>query len=273
MRVEVAPGVELFVRELGAGRPVVLLAGFGFDHEVWDRQFRVLAASHRAIGIDLRGTGRSDKPLGGYDLPSLAGDVAAVLDVLALEDVTLVGWSFGGHVAFRVAVAHAARIGRLVLVGSNAVRASACDAFPFGVPAHALEAYLVQGEQTARIAARSRAVAGGFREPPSPETLAWLMHIQLRMPSWAAFACFKTYAHLDQIADIPAVKVPVLQVTGAHDQAAPIAGARWLSERLADARLVKLPDCAHTPMIEAPQALENALLAFLPAEPPAAVGD
>ena len=86
MRVEVERGVELHVQDLGAGRPVVLIAGFGLDHEVWDAQVRLLTgAGLRTICIDQRGHGSSDKPLGGYEVERLAEDAAAVLDTLDLE--------------------------------------------------------------------------------------------------------------------------------------------------------------------------------------------
>src|SRR5439155_23629488 len=128
--------------------------------------------------------------------------------------------------------------GRLAIAGSNGVRASAADGFPFGAPADALERALVSGEETARIAGRRRAVAGGFHRDPDPDVQDWLLRIQLRMPSWAAIACFRTYARADQRELIEAVRVPVLQLTGAHDAVAPVEGARWLAERLTDSTLV-----------------------------------
>jgi len=260
--VEVEPGISVDVCDVGSGPPVVLLAGFGFDHEVWDRQVRELSDDHRVVAVSLRGTGASTKPKAGYGMPRLAQDVVAVLERLDLRDVALVGWSFGGLVAFRIAAVAPQRVARLALVGSNGVRASATDGFPFGAPEDALCAALVHGESEDRLRARRRAVAGGFYAPPDPDVLDWLMRIQLRMPSWSAVACFDTYARAEQRELMSKVRMPVVQMVGEHDRVAPVTGARWLNERLSDATLVELPDCGHTPMIEAPEPFGARLSAF-----------
>ena len=130
--VEVEPGVRLHVQDVGEGPPVVLLAGFGLDHEVWDGTVCTLSERHRVLAVDLRGTGGSDKPAGGYDMARLALDVGTVLESLDLRDVTLVGHSFGGQIALALAGGDSDRLRRLVLVCSHGARASRSDDFPFG---------------------------------------------------------------------------------------------------------------------------------------------
>lgn len=263
--VEVEPGVRVFVQDLGEGRPVLLLPGFGLNHEVWDAQVRLLARSHRVLCVDLRGTGRSDKPLGGYGIERLALDVERVLDELDLRALTLVGWSFGGQVAFRVAASAADRVAQLALVGSNAVRASRSDEFPFGRPPEELEPALIGAEENGRIAARRATIASGFHRPPDEDTLAWLVGCSLQMPSWAAVACYRSMLTSDLLDDLPRMSVPVLQLIGANDPVHSAKGARWLNERLPDARIVELPDCGHFPMFEAREAFDAALVEFLSA--------
>src|ERR1700730_10956863 len=100
MNIEADSGVSLFVQDIGEGRPVVLLPGLFMSHTVWDAQVCELMAHARTVCIDLRGHGQSSKPASGYDIARHISDVAAVLDDLDLMDVVLVGWSFGGGVAF-----------------------------------------------------------------------------------------------------------------------------------------------------------------------------
>jgi non-heme chloroperoxidase len=261
--IEVEPGVTVHVRDVGRGRPVVLIAGFGLDHGVWDEQVRVLAAAHRVVCVDLRGTGGSAKPLGGYDLDRLAADVQIVLERLDLRDVTLVGWSFGGQVAFRLAAQHPERLAQLVLVGSSGVRASRSEAFPFGGSADALEEQLAGAERADRLQARRETMRSGFAAPPRPDVLEFLVSRSLLMPSWAAVACYATYLHADSVALVDAVALPVLVVRGAADPVHSGRGAAWLQERLADARIVALEGCGHYPMYEAPAAFTAALAAFV----------
>ena len=255
--------VRLHVQDLGAGPPVVLIAGFGLNSESWQGQFGPLtAAGHRVIALDVRGTGASPKPLDGYDIDTLVDDIVAVLDRLQLDRVTLVGWSFGGQISMRLAVREPSRVNAVVLVCSNGVRASRSAAYPFGRDAAETEAQLVHLERTKRVATRRRTIASAFAGEPDPDVVGWLLRLQLQMPSWAAIACYHTYLHTDQVADVAALKLPVLQIMGAGDPVSPAEGASWLQERLPDGRLVLL-DCGHYPMLEVPAAFDEALLSFL----------
>jgi non-heme chloroperoxidase len=264
--VEVDDGVSLYVQELDGGRTapdVVLVAGFGLHHQVWDREVRVLTEQgHRVLCVDQRGHGRSDKPLHGYEVDQLARDLETVLDRCEVTDATLVGWSFGGQVAFRVAASADKGVARLALVGSNGVRASRSADFPFGMPPEPLVESLTGGERADRIASRRRTIRSGFGAEPAPDVLDWLLRCSLEMPSWAAVACYHSMLETDLVADIPKVRVPVLQLIGADDPVHSAKGARWLNERLADAELVELPGCGHYPMIEAPEHFDRALAAF-----------
>ena len=263
MRVEVEPGVSIHVESYGAGRPVVLVAGFGLNSEAWQGQVHPLTqAGYRAVALDVRGTGQSSKPLTGYAMDRLAADIVAVLDALDLRDVTLVGWSFGAQMALRVAATAPERLAQVVFVGSNAVRASRSAEFPFGGDADDLEARLVRAEQTRRVETRRRTIASAFLAEPDPDVLGWLLRMQLRMPSWAAIECYSTYLQTDQVALLHALSMPVLQIMGTADPVSPIEGAAWLQPRLAAGRLVELT-CGHYPMLEVPAEFDAALLTFL----------
>lgn len=262
--VEVEPGVHVFVRDLGEGDPIVLVAGFGQTHEAWDRQVGTLAeAGRRVIAYDQRGHGRSDKPLRGYDVDRLAADLVAVLDAAEVDQADLVGWSFGGQVAFRVAATRSERVSRLVLVGSNAVRASRSEAFPFGLPPEQMIPNLIAVELENRFAARRAAIQAGFGTEPRPGVLEWMTTQSLMMPSWATIECYRSMLETDLVDDIDNVRLPVVQVIGEDDPVHSARGARWLVERLPDSRLVTLPDCGHYPMFEAAEAFDAALLAAL----------
>jgi pimeloyl-ACP methyl ester carboxylesterase len=261
--VEVEPGVRLYVAEYGAGHPVVLIAGFGLNSEAWQGQVEPLtAAGHRVLALDVRGTGLSTKPLQGYEMPRLVDDVLTVLDTLELDSAAIVGWSFGGQIGMATAATAPDRVSTLVMVGSNGVRASRSEAYPFGPDGKDLEGRLVHLERTKRIATRRRTIASAFAAEPDPDVLGWLLGLQLQMPSWSAIASYPTYLHTDQIGDLPALTMPVRQIMGAVDPVSPIEGAAWLQERLPDGGLVTL-DCGHYPMLEVPAAFNEALLQSL----------
>jgi len=261
--VEVEPGVRLFVTDVGAGRPIVLLAGFGLDHRIWQRQVQRLSQTYRVICIDQRGHGFSDKPKLDYDVATLADDLIEVLRQLDILDCTLVGWSFGGQVAFRTAALAPNRVSALALIGSNGVRASRTEEFPFGRTAEALEGPLIEAELTNRLLARRQTITSGFSKAPDPQVLEWLLELSLSMPSYAAVACYRSMLNSDLLDCVDRVVMPVLQLIGEQDPVHSARGSRWLNGRLADSLLVEIPDCGHYPMLEAPDDFDLALERFL----------
>jgi pimeloyl-ACP methyl ester carboxylesterase len=220
-------------------------------------------AGHRVVCIDLRGTGGSDKPAGGYGFDRLVEDVARACGALEIAKATFVGWSFGGQIAFRLAARRPELVARLVLLASTAVRASRSDAFPFRDPPEKLMAFLQGAERRDRLGARRKTIAGGFAaQPPDPDALEFLIRVQLEMPSWAAIPCYETYLTCDLLADIPRVTQPVLQIVGDSDPVTPLDAVQWLEDRLSNAQTTVLERCGHYPMFEAGPQLRAALVAF-----------
>lgn len=262
--VDVGDGVRIHLQEHGNGPTAVLISGFGLDHELWDRQVRVLTERGvRVLCVDQRGHGFSDKPLHGYGVDRLAADLITVLSQVGVDGATVVGHSFAGQVAFRAAARAPELVARLVLVGSNAVRASRGNGFPFGAPPERMLEAMLADEHDNRLAARYRTIASGFGNEPDARLVDWLVRSSLRMPSWAAVACYRSLLTTDLLADIPRVTQPVLQVIGAIDPVHSAKGARWLQQQLHDATLVEIPDCGHYPMLEAADAFDAALLKFV----------
>ncbi|MCB0895034.1 MAG: alpha/beta fold hydrolase [Nocardioides sp.] len=109
-------GIELSVQEAGSagGRPLVLLHALGESAADWDGVVPALMPGRRALAVDLRGHGASDRP-GNYSLELMRDDVLGLLDALRLASVDLVGHSLGGLVALLVAEAAPSRVDRLVL--------------------------------------------------------------------------------------------------------------------------------------------------------------
>ncbi len=114
-----ANGIRLHVAECGDGPLVVLLHGFPEYWYAWRHQLVGLAErGFRAVAVDLRGYGDSDKPPRGYDLWTLAGDVAGLVPALGEPRAALVGHGWGGVVGWTVAALHPRRVSALVAVGA-----------------------------------------------------------------------------------------------------------------------------------------------------------
>jgi pimeloyl-ACP methyl ester carboxylesterase len=101
------------------GTVVLLLHGFPEFWWAWREQLPTLAAhGHRAVAMDLRGYGGSDKPPRGYDPLTLADDVAGVTKALGARRVVLVGQGWGGYVAWTTAVRHRRLVAGLCAVAA-----------------------------------------------------------------------------------------------------------------------------------------------------------
>lgn len=99
---------------------VVLLHGFPDFCLSWRDVFPLLATDHRVIAPDMRGYAGTDKPADGYDLPTLAGDIVALIDATATPDspnpVHLVGHDWGAAVAWAVAIEAPDRLATLTAI-------------------------------------------------------------------------------------------------------------------------------------------------------------
>src|SRR4051794_30272254 len=108
-------GVKIWWEELGEGSPVLLLMGFGNSGQLWRPVAERLAAKHRVLIVDNRGTGQSDSPKGPYTVPEMAADAVAVLDAAGIDKAAVYGVSLGGAIAQEVAITHPGRVRSLVL--------------------------------------------------------------------------------------------------------------------------------------------------------------
>jgi pimeloyl-ACP methyl ester carboxylesterase len=106
----------IHVRHGGAGRPVVLLHGYGETGDMWAPLAADLARDRMVIVPDLRGLGLSSKPAGGFDKKTQALDVAGVLDELKIDRADLVTHDIGNMVGYAFAAQFPARVQRFVLI-------------------------------------------------------------------------------------------------------------------------------------------------------------
>jgi pimeloyl-ACP methyl ester carboxylesterase len=110
-----------------AGGPVyVLVHGLASNARLWDGVAMALQAlGHRAVAVDLRGHGLSDKPDDGYDMATVAADVCGLLDALELDRPVVAGQSWGANVVVELAAAHPGRARGIVPVDGGFIHLGA----------------------------------------------------------------------------------------------------------------------------------------------------
>jgi pimeloyl-ACP methyl ester carboxylesterase len=120
IRSAAIPGGVLEYAEQGTGLPVVFLHGYTDSWRSFGSVLPHLPRALRAIALSQRGHGDSYRPASGYRARHFAGDVAAVLDALAIDRAVIVGHSMGTQVAQRFAIDHPGRTLGLVLMAGYA---------------------------------------------------------------------------------------------------------------------------------------------------------
>lgn len=114
-----ANGSRFHVAEMGTGPLVLLLHGFPEFWWVWHGQLPLLAdAGLRAVAVDMRGYGATDKPPRGYDGFTLASDVTGLIRALGERQAVVAGAGAGGLIAWAAAALHPKLISRLIVLGA-----------------------------------------------------------------------------------------------------------------------------------------------------------
>ena len=100
-------GVRLRYVEAGTDEPpIVFIPGWCCDHTFFQPQFDEFKSRHRVVALDLRGCGQSDQPEGGYDIPTLADDIANLCREVGIKRPILAGHSLGGMICVELAARH-----------------------------------------------------------------------------------------------------------------------------------------------------------------------
>ncbi|WP_110648212.1 alpha/beta fold hydrolase [Salinicola peritrichatus] len=119
--IAVEEGVSIHGVTGGKGPPLLLLHGHPQTHTIWHRLALRLAERYTVVATDLRGYGDSSKPPGdeqhvAYSKRRMAADQVAVMRALGFEHFYLCGHDRGGRVAHRLALDHAERVDKLMVL-------------------------------------------------------------------------------------------------------------------------------------------------------------
>jgi len=262
MRIGIA-GCQAYVytgsRAFDPGLPTIVFAhGAAQDHSVWALQSRYFAHHGRnVLALDWPGHGKSAGALLA-SVAELADWLVALLDALGIERAALVGHSMGSLAVLEAAGAHPLRVAKLALLAP-------------AVPMRVAEALLDAARRDDHVAFE---LINGWSFSPSdqlggnPFPGVWMtgsaMRLMERSASGALHAdLLACHAYADGLARAALVQCPSLIVLGQRDQMAPAKNANALIAALADRRVLTIPDCGHSLMVEAPDAVLDALREFL----------
>ena len=250
--VTTSDGTDLYIKDWGEGRPVVLLHGWPLSADTFDDlALALVAAGHRAIAYDRRGFGRSDQPWTGYDYDTLADDLAVVIEEAEVEDGALLGFSMGGGEVARYMSRHeGVGISQAILVGAVVPYMLQTADNPHGVPQATFDDMTLGMHDD-----RAKFWTGFFRQfygigfashPVSDEVLAWSAAMAMQASLKATIECAAAFATTDFRPDLAAFNVPTLIVHGTADKTVPIdATARQAAAQIPGSRLIEYEGAPH----------------------------
>ncbi len=266
-------GVRVHYQEVGDADapPVVLIHGFCASNYVWREIFLPLArAGFRVIAPDLIGFGFTEKPrdgdFGAYTIAAQARMIVRLLDALGIEQATLMGSSYGGAVASFVALDHAERVERLVLVSAvsnddvkrqRLLRLAATPVMGDLLSPLMLGSRFLMGWRMRKVYA-----AGGG--PLHTNERMQAHHLPLRYANTHR-AVLRTLRRWDAERierEAANIRQPVLLVWGEHDLDVPLRNGLRLRTLLPTSRLVVFRDCGHLPQEEYPREFTKVVTDF-----------
>lgn len=260
-KVDVGGGVELYHEDFGEGPPIVFVHGGAATHALWDHQVFALSDRFRTVAYDHRGVGASDKPRTGYTVAQLADDLAALVEALDLDDVTLVSHGLGGHVVLRCLERHRGVAARIALTAAAPWYVGDRDGgggFTDGFAAD-LRAQLGRNHPQANWDLLERWL---FHEDPGEATK--LAHLQMAMgwPLHVLRTLMEDLPHADHRPYLDRITQPALVLHGRHDRKNRFEGSSYLAEALPNAELITFEHSAHCPFIEELDRFNRTLATF-----------
>jgi non-heme chloroperoxidase len=271
-RIITKDGAEIFYKAWGQGPPVTFSHGWPLNADAWDGQLLFLAQhGFRAIALDRRGHGRSSQVSENNDMNGYADDLAAVIETLDLDDVTLVGHSTGGgEVARYIGRYGTTRVAKAVLIAAVPPIMVKTAANPEGLPIEVFD-----GLRASLIKDRSqfyKELAVQFYGANRPGAKVsqglldqfWLWSMQAGLKN--AYDCIKAFSETDFTADLEKFDVPTLVLHGEDDQIVPVRDSARKSARIIKgAKDVYYPGAPHGITATHQDQINAELLAFLKA--------
>lgn len=246
--------LRIDVESVGAGAPLLLLPSEEASRERVAPIVEKLARTHELIIPYAPGFGRSERP----DWISTPDDIAyLMLDIvegLGVKAIPVVGFSFGGWVALQLAIKNASCISRLIVVD------------PFGVKIRGpyerdiQDIWALHPDKVAALKwVDPEAAKQDYRAMAEED----LTTIAREAESFARF-CWDPYMHDPKLKlRLHRVKAPSLFIWGEKDGVTPTEYGRAFSQMVPGARFVTIPDAAHYPHLEQPQAVLDEIYSFL----------
>ncbi len=262
-------GMQVHLRDEGPRgdpQPIVLLHGTSASLHTWDGWAEALKGQRRVIRMDLPGFGLTGPmPDDNYQLTRYVEFVVALMDQLGVQQAVVAGNSFGGGLAWKLAVDHPARVSKLVLVDASGYPFDP-KSVPIGFKVAQIPWLRPVMENVLPRSMIESSVRNVYGDPSriTPELIDRYFELTLRAGNRHALGERFRQSPGGQYAEqIPSVKQPTLILWGGQDRLIPPDNADRFQSDIAGSRLVVFDALGHVPHEEDPAATVAAVKSFL----------
>jgi pimeloyl-ACP methyl ester carboxylesterase len=228
-------------------KTLLFLHGWRSNKEVWDSVIKNLEPQGFSIlAIDLPGFGLSQAPISAFNVLDYANIVAAFIVKLKLDNVVLVGHSFGGRVAIKVASKYSGLVANLVLVDSAGFATDDLKKNIFAVAAKIVKPlFKPKFMQPVRTKIYQRIGAEDYVATPNLQ---------------------KTFVEVsgeDLSRDMQTVTCPTLVIFGDEDKDTPLEFGQKMNSLIPNSKLIIIPSASHFSFLDQPEIFVKSLCNFI----------
>ena len=266
--IRTAEQFSLFYTDYPGDQPVVFAHAWALNGDMWSYQLtELMTAGFRCITYDRRGHGRSDRPPTGYDIDTLADDLAAVIEGLDLSGITLIGHSMGTAEVIRYLTRHGAgRIARVVLSGTVTPMLLQGPDNPDGIPDDAVaqvpSVMLRDIGDWMEISGKAEYFYGEHRV--SQQLKDWTLNTIAAVPLPILTQTSDAFVRADFRSELTELTVPTLVIHGTADASMPIdLTARKTASLIPDCHFVTIDGAGHGLYLSESPRYNAALLEFI----------
>lgn len=264
--IETNDGTNIYYEEMGNGRPLLMIHGWGFSGRFFHKNVEALAEHARVITIDLRGHGNSDKPSHGYRVPRLARDLYDVLSALDLQDVTVLGWSLGCPVIWSY----------LELFGTERLKQAVfVEQTPrqyYGLDWKYAHATCYDDSSFAYTKAQVKMDTSNFDKnqiktimetEPAQEERERMLAEMAKAPAPVRNAIMADHTRYDWRDLIPEINLPSLVLVARKDKVFSWQGPAWVGEHIPCAQTVFFENSSHAMFLDEPEKFNDSVIQFM----------
>lgn len=238
------------------GIPLVFVNPMGTDLRVWDDVVDSLPDRYRIIRYDKRGHGLSDTPPELFSIRDHSNDLAGVMDYFGISEAILVASSIGGMIALDFAAVHPQRVRALVL-SDTAAKIGTVDYWN-----ERINNIREKGMAAMLDVILLRWFAADFQQK-RPVAYQGYANLLARTDLEGYLACCAAIRDADLRDAVPGIVCPTLVLCGAEDASTPPDLVRELADGFENSRFQLIPGAGHTPSVEQPEAMAEAITGFL----------